>query len=138
MFFFFVSAALNNDQWHTVELRVDASKAEMSLTLNGDMGRETVKAYSWGNAADVLVWSHLTTVVSLGGTLFEFRKVIPSFFPSILPSLDCEHDVLCSRSSECVKYIPSCRIGSGLRPLFFFSYPEWLVIFKSEESLLLS
>ncbi|CAL1529545.1 unnamed protein product [Lymnaea stagnalis] len=64
--------ALNNDRWHTVDLFVDISKAEMRLTLQGQTVRETIRAYSWGNAAIVLKWNHLTTQVSIGAT--EWQK----------------------------------------------------------------
>ncbi|XP_035825667.1 contactin-associated protein-like 2 [Aplysia californica] len=63
-----IGKALNNDQWHVVDLEVDAGDGELRLTLDGQMETESIKAYAWGNAADVLLWGHVTSVMAVGGT----------------------------------------------------------------------
>ena len=82
-------SALNNDAWHSVELVIDVRKRELRLSLDGESTRETLKAYTWGNAEDILMWSHLKAVVSLGGVcvcdsrfqLFVFRvRQLPTVY----------------------------------------------------------
>ncbi|RUS85171.1 hypothetical protein EGW08_007075 [Elysia chlorotica] len=58
--------ALNNDAWHTVELVVDVKQRELRISLDGHRSRETLKAYTWGNAEEILLWNHLKPLVSLG------------------------------------------------------------------------
>ncbi|XP_055885104.1 axotactin-like isoform X2 [Biomphalaria glabrata] len=81
-----VGKALNNDQWHSVDLYIDPAKAEMRLTLDGEISRESIRGYSWGNAHSVLKWSQLTTVVSIG----DAKPRTPSTAP---PFVGCISDI---------------------------------------------
>ncbi|GFR84211.1 neurexin-1-alpha [Elysia marginata] len=63
--------ALNNDAWHRIDLAIDVTRREMRLSLDGKMFRETLKAYTWGNAEDILLWSHLKPIVSLGALVVK-------------------------------------------------------------------
>ncbi|KAH9509744.1 hypothetical protein Btru_044417, partial [Bulinus truncatus] len=81
-----IGKALNNDQWHTVDLYIDPAKAEMRLTLNGEISRESIRGYSWGNAHSVLKWSHLKTQVSIG----DVRPRTPNQAP---PFVGCISDI---------------------------------------------
>lgn len=44
-------------------------KMEIRIMLDGILRQKMLKAYLWGNAANILVWSRVTTLVSIGGMI---------------------------------------------------------------------
>ncbi|GFO19295.1 contactin-associated protein-like 5 [Plakobranchus ocellatus] len=100
--------ALNNDAWHSVHLVVDVDPGQLQVTLDGKITKETIKAYTWGNAAELLVWNDLTPVVTLGDTRL---KSIPVRFE---PFVGCLRNVQYTESEGYLH--PKFNVTEGVTP----------------------
>nr|KAG5714140.1 hypothetical protein BaRGS_020468 [Batillaria attramentaria] len=66
--------ALNDDRWHTLDVVVNQTKGELMVTLDNNSMTQSLKAYLWGNAKDILQWSQLQTTLTYGDTITHIRE----------------------------------------------------------------
>lgn len=70
-------AALNDDRWHKVEVVLNQTRRELVVTLDNNSMTQSLKAYLWGNAKDILDWSKLRSTVTFGDTQAAKFKTVP-------------------------------------------------------------
>ena len=95
-----IGQALNNDQWHVLDVVLDVEKGELVVSVDEDLSQvRTLDSFERGSARTVLRWSELPSVIAFGGVKPAVSRNVHNF-------VGCLRDIKFARRDGLLVNVP--------------------------------
>lgn len=72
--FVFIFSALNNNQWHSIDIFLNVTSGELTVKVDSEAKSAFLKSYTRQNFTSMLDWTKHSSAIYFGGNLLFYNK----------------------------------------------------------------